>query len=247
MHDVEDLPKPRTPHLGQSAIASAVQPAQPNWIPAQVPPIAETPPPQTQTPEPRVESGTFQRQEPSQLLLPPTSSTPDYAPPRSPVPTAKGNSSRIRLADTRSQQNSSNAPSLEDDTASLNSFKTCPSEPNLSGLGPGLVPRQVSESYETRILGPTGSGHKSSFKGSKHEPPVLLRANAYAADPAPPRSPTGSAGSPGVGLPQLAESPEEMMPSATGSLGRSQRQAPPSHIRWKETNQWFFWHGTNFC
>ncbi len=78
----------------------------------------------------------------------------------SPPPSSSGNPSRTRLGETRGGTGASSTTnttggghSQDDDTASVNSFKTAPSEPNLSGF----VPRQVSDSYETRVLGPAGA------------------------------------------------------------------------------------------
>ena len=260
IHDVEDLPRPRTPHLGPAAPGTPTGPDgginTNTW--------------------PQVNSSNLQQQD---LEL---STRPDYVPvcmpsramsqqqqqqfkslpqPTTTVTTVsdqmpRGNSSRVRLGDTR-QGTNSNAPSLEDDTASLNSFKTCPSEPNLS-VG-GMVPRQVSDSYETRILGPggggggggggsSGSGGGSSLTSSQSVPSrIILRANSYAADPPPPRSPSGSAGSssPGGGQLQPPPPPSIGMQEGDGVAVISSRRprlspSPSSsaHIRWKEPTKW---------
>ena len=142
------------------------------------------------------------------------------------------NSPRGRMMD-RSE------PSLEEDRASLNSFKTCPSEPNISYL-----PRQVSESYAQPQPQQEAAAARPSRKestGSRKEsaggaPKTILRTNAYAAEPrlsareqmqqegappGPPRSPSG------VPLPQLVERPPSQTEFSYGSGGTLLAHQPP--------------------
>lgn len=205
VHDVEDLPRPRTPHLGNTA--------------------AMRNPDMTLTLESEGIHANASQVWPSlqQQDLELTNRQGDYAPTSLPSrarntsnislqDAPRGNSSRIRLGETRRQDTgNSTVPSLEDDTASINSFKTCPSEPNLNLTG-GVVPRQVSDNYETRILGPGSSKTSnnasggSTSGGNKDPTRIIMRANSYAADPPPGRTASGAT------LPQLAESPDEPQP-----------------------------------
>lgn len=118
--------------------------------------------------------------------------------------------------------------SMEEDRASVNSFKTCPSETNLSYL-----PRQVSDTYATsggaatlpgrnesstsrkesaasRRRDSAASGERDSAAGAKNSHSSLspktsiLRSNAYAAEPRliSPRTPTPSGLPPSEGPPR---------------------------------------------
>ena len=118
---------------------------------------------------------------------------------------------------------------MEDDTASLNSFKTCPSEPNLSA-----VPRQVADTYDSGRPGGLRAGSAA----------VMKRGNAYAADPPRSKSPgqpvltrsrgksPGSvSGSTGTGsvpslLPQVAEVSEDGTGNESAGPPAGKRQRP---------------------
>ena len=140
--------------------------------------------------------------------------------------------------------------SMEEDRASVNSFKTCPSETNLSYL-----PRQVSDTYAASGAATLPAPRKESSAsrkdsaGSKNSHSALgpktsiLRSNAYAAEPrtaqrpttpsalppgageGPPRSPSG------VPLPQLVERPPSQNEFTYGSLMQQQQGKAPSGFR----------------
>ena len=65
----------------------------------------------------------------------------------------------------------------QDDAASLNSFKTCPSEPNLSSGY--VVPRQVSDNYDggRNTMPAGGGGGGSSMKKKKLTPSPSRKGN----------------------------------------------------------------------
>ena len=117
----EELPWPRTPHLGQGAAP---------WI--------------------SYEQQQQQQQQRQQQLIPmtrPTLSTPQQQQQNDLPPVAYhgGGVDPRRSKSNPSQQQHHHQGASEDETASLTSFKTCPSDPNLMA---SLVPRQISDNYE---------------------------------------------------------------------------------------------------
>lgn len=227
VHDADDLPRQRTPNLG-----AGVNPQ--NWSGQQV-----------------TGDQSDQQQFPNQQP-PPQKQHPHVVTRKTSHP---GNPGRTRLGDTRYPPGTGSIPSVEEDTASLNSFKTCPSEPNLNSSS--LVPRVVSDNYSSYgTLTRSPSNRSTSDAAVSTAPKTILRGNSYAADQSspsgrlsgePPRSPSG------MPLPQLVDpsssSPshrlsatsmvESPAPSPTGPApsGPSNRpvNAPnTTHIRWKE-------------
>ena len=146
IHDVEDLPRQRTPNLGQSW-----QPPTPDaGAPPALAPLTVGPPSpahhahneQDEDLAAAIAAAQQQQQPlPSVVVRKPSATVQSL---RRPQP---------------SLAHAHNAPSLDEDTASLNSFKTCPSEPNLS-----FVPRQVADSYAS-------PGEQTGFEGPQE--PVL--------------------------------------------------------------------------
>jgi hypothetical protein len=124
----EELPWPRTPHLGQGAAP---------WISYE-----------------QQQQQQQQEQQRQQQLIPmtrPALSTPQQQQHNDLPPVAYqggpvgGGVDPRRSKSNPSQQQHHHQGASEDETASLTSFKTCPSDPNLMA---SLVPRQISDNYE---------------------------------------------------------------------------------------------------
>ncbi len=204
IHDLhEDLPKPRTPYLGQSALLSAAATAtsvHQSW------PIHEL--------------------SDSTIAI---NRTDDPSAVVEEQPTPRGNPARVRLGNikgaTNSQTTQGTNSTQEDDSASINSFKTCPSEPSLH-VSSNFVPRQVSDSYETRVLGPKQPQQQAQpprFSPGK----VITRANSYAAD----RSPRSS----GLEQQQRPTAPPKSRQRSGGGSG-GPGSSGSSGIHWKDSS-----------
>ncbi len=226
IHDVEELPKSRTPQLAQfgSGTTSSTDNISSRGMPLPSGGDGST---GTGTPPSRTSNwhmGTAALPHMHQQ----SGAQGDPLPGEERVPSGggggggRGNPSRIRLGETRTASSATTAtagggsgnnhstslPSQDEDTASVNSFQTAPSEPNLlsppvsasaaSASGGGFVPKQVSDRYETRVLGPAGApggamqqvvsprSPTPSFKGmgpDSHPVKVITRGNSYAAEP----------------------------------------------------------------
>ena len=241
--DHEDLPRTRIPRLGQVALASATAMAvDPRVLPPEtLPPGAgalqdskksstATEPPELLTASCPVPKPVTEAQSAIASLI----RSPDYEKPSNGF--SRGNASRIRLSDLRISHQSTT--SVEDDTTSVNSFKTCPSELSLGGPMAShslLVPRQVSDNYDTRIL---GLGGKTSPPVRPADPTrVITRGNAYAADPPPigrSRTPSTSShrspSSVSSSLPPVSENPNPVITRQTSSV-RGRRKPSESQSR----------------
>jgi hypothetical protein len=120
----EELPWPRTPHLGQGAAP---------WISYE---------------QQQQQQQEQQRQQ--QQLIPMTRPAPQQQQQNDLPPVAYhgghvGGGVDPRRSKSNPSQQHHHQVASEDETASLTSFKTCPSDPNLMA---SLVPRQISDNYE---------------------------------------------------------------------------------------------------
>ncbi len=245
IHDVEELPKSRTPHLAQLTTPSVAI-----W---------------------QVGGGGGTGAEAVNAGERDSYRGGEAYPSSSSSAVGRGNPTRTRLGETRTGASgtSTSGPSQDDDTASVNSFKTAPSEPNLTGF----VPRQVSDSYETRVLGPAGApggamqvssssvsaaaaasartSRSPSFKGIEPDSlpaKVITRANSYAAEPrgARGRSPAGSSGGGSGGEEAMMVSQDHSLPPGSGRAQVQklmakpmvqQQGGQPQHIHWRDASE----------
>ncbi|XP_059085516.1 bestrophin-3-like isoform X3 [Tigriopus californicus] len=247
--DTEELPRTRTPHLGSAGNAQG-------WLN------------QSSMPTPTgSQSGSSQTVR-HLMVLPenaaksapkPTVQTPIPIPqlvPRKTSPDANGiggrRGNRLRPIDLPQRSSSAQAAprvvpqhSVDDDSASITSFKTCPSEPNLA-----FVPRQVSDNYDTGTIVRSPTSDKGGRSAADQATKAMLRSNSYATDPPRPGLNRISAIQiPGTGV-QQPSAPEldyprtprtpapntSISPNAQMSAMLSKVPSPSPHIRWKPNN-----------
>lgn len=247
--DIEDLPRTRTPHLGSAGNAQG-------WLGGSAAPTPSG-----------SQSGSSQTVR-HLMVLPenaaksapkPTVQTPIPIPqlvPRKTTP--EGNAiggrrgNRLRPVDLPPRSSSAQAAtrvvpqrSVDEDTASITSFKTCPSEPNLA-----FVPRQVSDNYDTGTIVRSPSSTKAGRSAADQATKAMLRSNSYATDPPRPGLKRISAIQiPGTSVQQSSGADLDYPQSSRKDISNSASSpnsklsgmlpkvpSPSPHIRWKPNN-----------